>query len=172
MVRPVVPFATNDLTIMVPAGNPGQVTGLADLGRSGLPIAMPELAPGGITVQTRAALVKAGGKELDAAVYDAKIADGTSVPMVIHHRQTPLALMQGIAVAGVTWTSEALFQEQAGHPIAHVTIPDAQNVRAVYTAAAVKDAPHGQAASAWLDFMRSDAAFEVLAPYGFRRPSP
>ena len=40
----------------------------------------------------------------------------------IHHRQTPLFLMQGLADAGVTWKSEAIFQEQAGHPISNIPI--------------------------------------------------
>ena len=33
LAAPVVSFATNDLTIMVPAGNPAHIAGLADLGR-------------------------------------------------------------------------------------------------------------------------------------------
>jgi hypothetical protein len=41
LVAPVVTFATNDLTIMVPAGNPARITGLADLGRADLELAMP-----------------------------------------------------------------------------------------------------------------------------------
>src|ERR1700722_7468113 len=41
LVAPVVTFGTNDLTIMVAAGNPAHVVGLRDLDRAGLALAMP-----------------------------------------------------------------------------------------------------------------------------------
>ena len=63
--------------------------------------------------------------------------------------------MQGRAEAGVTWQSEAMFQEQAGHPIDHVDIPEALNSTAIYAGAVVKGAPHPDAARLWLDFIRS-----------------
>ena len=169
LAAPVVSFATNDLTIMVPKDNPAHITGLADLGRPELAIVMPNPAFEGVAAQIRASLVKVGGEELAKAVYETKVADGSAVLTRIHHRQTPLFLMQGLGQAGVTWTSEAIFQEQQGHPISHVAIPAGQNTRAVYSAAIVPGAPHEQAARAWLDFIRSDAAFAALAPFGFQR---
>jgi ABC-type molybdate transport system substrate-binding protein len=169
LADPVVSFATNDLTIMVPAGNPGHVTGLADLGAATLPIIMPNPAFEGVAAQIRASLVKAGGEDLAKSVYETKVGTGETVLTRIHHRQTPLLLMQGVGQAGVTWTSEALFQEKRGAPISHVAIPDALNTRAVYSAAVIAGAPHEAAAKAWLDFIRSDAAFAALSPYGFQR---
>jgi hypothetical protein len=41
LTGPAVPYATNSLTIMVPADDPGHVTGLADLARPDLPLVMP-----------------------------------------------------------------------------------------------------------------------------------
>jgi ABC-type Fe3+ transport system substrate-binding protein len=38
-----------------------------------------------------------------------------------------------------------------------------------YSAAMVNGAPHPEAALAWLDFIRSDAAFKAFERYGFRR---
>ena len=169
LVAPVISFATNDLTIMVPKDNPAHVKGLADLGRPELAVIMPNPAFEGVAAQIRASLVKAGGEDLASAVYSKKVTDGSTVLTRIHHRQTPLFLMQGLGQAGVTWTSEALFQEQQGHPIAHVAIPAEQNTRAVYSAAVVTGAPHADAAQAWLTFIRSDAAFAALAPFGFQR---
>lgn len=172
LVDPVVSFATNDLAIMVPSGNPAHITGLRDLARSELTLIMPNPAFEGVARQIRASLVKAGGEDLAHQVYDTKVAEGTTVLTRIHHRQTPLFLMQGIGVAGVTWTSEAIFQEKIGHAIAHIVIPPEQNTRAVYSAAMVAHAPHPDAAQAWLDFLHSDAAFAALEPYGFRRVGP
>jgi ABC-type molybdate transport system substrate-binding protein len=169
LVAPVVSFATNDLTIMVPADNPAHISGLADLARPDLPIALPNPAFEGVARQIRATLVKAGGETLAQAVYDTKVAAGTAILTRIHHRQTPLLLMQGQVRAGVTWTSEAIFQERQGHPITHVAIPAEQNTRAIYSAAIVAGAPHPDAARDWLAFIRSDEAFAALAPFGFQR---
>jgi ABC-type molybdate transport system substrate-binding protein len=169
LAPPVISFATNDLTIMVPAGNPAHIASLADLARPDLAVIMPNPAFEGVAQQIRASLVKAGGESLAQAVYDTKVAAGTTVLTRIHHRQTPLFLMQGLGQAGVTWSSEAIFQERQGHPIAHVAIPTEQNTRAIYSAAMVAGAPHADAARAWLKFIHSDAAFAALAPFGFQR---
>ena len=169
LLAPVVSFATNDLTIMVPRDNPARITGLADLGRAGLPIIMPNPAFEGVAAQIKTSLSKAGGEALATTVYEAKVADGSAVLTRIHHRQTPLFLMQGLGQAGVTWTSEAIFQEKQGHPITHVAIPAEQNTRAVYSAAIVSGALHPEAARAWLAFIKTDAAFACLVTYGFQR---
>lgn len=168
LVGPAVPYVTNTLAIMVPKGNPAHITGLADLGRPGVRLVMPNPAFEGIARQIRAALAKAGGEALVTAVYDSKVADGSTILTHIHHRQTPLLLMQGRGDAGVTWQSEALFQEQAGHPIEHVAIPDSDNSTAVYAGAVVKGAPHPEAAQAWLAFIRSPAALAIFERYGFK----
>jgi len=169
LVSPVVTFATNDLTIMVPAGNPARVVTLADLGRGGLALAMPNPEFEGVARQIRASLVKAGGEALAEQVYGQKVKNGETVLTRIHHRQTPLLLMQHLAEAGVTWSSEAIFQEEIGNPIGHVDIPPEVNKLANYSAAMVAGAPHSEAARAWLDFIASDVAFRVLERYGFKR---
>ena len=168
LVAPVVAYATNDLAIMIPKGNPGHVTGLADLGRPGLPLAMPNPAWEGVARQIKAALAAAGGEALVKSVYTDKVASGVTVLTHIHHRQTPLWLMEGRVQAGVTWTSEAVFQEKVGHPIAHITIPAAQNTRAIYSAAMVKGAVHAAAAKAWIKFVASPEAVGILEHYGFQ----
>ena len=168
LVAPVVPYVTNTLTIMIPKDNPAHITGLADLGKANVRLAMPNPEFEGIVRQIQASLEKAGGKALVSAVYEGKVHDGTTQLTHIHHRQTPLWLMQGRAQAGVTWQSEAMFQEQIGHPIGHVDIPAAQNTTAVYAGAVVKDAPHAQAAHQWLDFIRSPEGLAVFERYGFK----
>jgi molybdate transport system substrate-binding protein len=169
LAGPAVPYVTNTLTIMVPAGNPAHVADLADLARPDLHLAMPNPAFEGVARQISASLKKAGGDALATAVYNTKVADGSAILTRIHHRQTPLFLMQGRAQAGVTWQSEAIFQEQVGNPIAHVDIPAAQNTTAIYAGAVVTGAPHADAARLWLSFIHSPAALAIFARYGFRR---
>jgi ABC-type molybdate transport system substrate-binding protein len=169
LVAPVVTFAANDLAIMIPAGNPAQVAALPDLARPGLMLAMPNPEFEGVARQIRASLVRAGGEALAELVYGKKVRDGETLLTRIHHRQTPLFLLQHLVQAGVTWRSEAIFQEEIGNSISHVDIPAEYNTLADYSAAVVADAPHLEAARAWLDFVRSDGAFRILERYGFRR---
>jgi len=159
---------TNTLTIMVPRDNPAHITGLADLGQPGVRLAMPNPAFEGIARQIKQSLTRAGGDALVSAVYDRKVTDGSTVLTQIHHRQTPLFLMQGLADAGVTWQSEALFQEQAGHAIGHIDIPEAENSTAIYAGAEVNGAAHPDAARAWLAFIRSPDALKIFERYGFK----
>jgi ABC-type molybdate transport system substrate-binding protein len=168
LVGPPVPYVTNDLTIMVPKGNPANINSLADLGRPGVRLAMPNPAYEGIVRQIKMALQKVGGTALADAVYETKVKDGSTILTHIHHRQTPLFLMQGLADAGVTWISEAIFQEQIGNPITYIRIPAADNATAVYAGALVAGAPHPEAAKVWLDFIRSPEALRIFEGYGFK----
>lgn len=165
---PAVPYATNTLTIMVPQGNPAHITGLADLGKPEVKLAMPNPEFEGIARQIKASLEHAGGDRLLNEVYGTKVTDGSTVLTHIHHRQTPLWIMQGKVQAGVTWQSEAMFQEQIGHPISHVDIPAADNTTAIYAGAIAKNAPHAAAAQRWLNFIRSPEGISIFEKYGFK----
>lgn len=165
---PAVPYVTNTLTIMVPKGNPGHVTGLKDLGQPSIKLAMPNPQFEGIARQIEASLVKAGGPALEQQVYQTKVQDGSTELTHIHHRQTPLWIMQGKVQAGVTWQSEARFQELQGHPVENIDIPADQNTTAVYAGAVVKDSVHKEAAQRWLDFIRSPQGLAIFERYGFK----
>lgn len=165
---PAIAYVTNDLTIMVLKGNPAHIEGLADLGKPGLRLSMPNPAWEGVSRQIKASLVKAGSDALERMVYETKVQDGQTVLTHIHHRQTPLYLMQGVADAGVTWKSEAIFQEQVGHPIGHVDIPADQNTTAIYAAAVVKGAAHPRAGLMWAEFLHSKPALAIFERYGFK----
>lgn len=168
LVAPAVPYVTNTLTIMVPKGNPGSLHSLSDLGRPGARLAMPNPAFEGIARQIKLSLEKVGGTNLVNLVYEKKVSDGSTILTHIHHRQTPLFLMLGCAQAGVTWQSEAVFQEQIGNPISHVDIPPQDNTSAIYAGALVNGAPHPDAAQAWLAFIRSPQALAIFERYGFK----
>jgi ABC-type molybdate transport system substrate-binding protein len=172
LTGPAVPYVTNQLTIMVRRDNPQHVTSLKDLARPELRLAMPNPEFEGVSRQIKASLVKAGGDALAKAVYEEKVRAGSTELTQIHHRQTALFLMQDRADAGVVWKSEALFQEEIGHPLTHVDIPDAENTTAIYAGALVSGAPHPQAARKWLAFIHSPAAFQIFQRYGFGKYEP
>jgi ABC-type molybdate transport system substrate-binding protein len=153
---------------MVPKGNPANIAKLADLGQKNIRLAMPNPDFEGVTDQIKSSLKKAGGDVLVTAVYETKVKDGSSYLTQIHHRETPIFLMQGRAEAGVTWRSEAIFQEQIGNAIAHVDIPDVENTTGIYAGAVVKGATHKEAAERWLAFLKSAEGARIFARYGFK----
>lgn len=161
-------YARNPLAILVAKGNPKHIAGLADLGRADVRVSMPNPAWEGIAKQIEASYRKAGGDALDHTIMDAKVKDGSTFLTRIHHRQSPLRVLQGESDAAPVWSTEAYFQQQIMHfPVETVTIPASQNVTATYTAARMKDAPHAQAAKDFLAFMQSPAAQAVYRKYGF-----
>lgn len=168
LTSPAVPYATNTLTIMVSQGNPKAISSLSDLGKPEIRLAMPNPKFEGVARQIETSLKKAGGQDLATDVYKTKIADGTTLLTQIHHRQTPLWIMQHKVDAGVTWKSEAMFQEQVGHPIGHVDIPDDQNTTAIYAGALVKNAPHASDGKLWLKFIHSPEGLSIFESYGFK----
>jgi ABC-type Fe3+ transport system substrate-binding protein len=126
----------------------------------------------GVARQIAISMEKAGGAALVDRVMKQKVKDGSTFLTQIHHRQTPMRILNGQSDAGVTWASEVNFQEKIGNPIAGVVIPAAQNTTATYAAAMLKNAPHREAASAWLSFLGSPAAQKAYADYGFKPAKP
>jgi ABC-type Fe3+ transport system substrate-binding protein len=100
-------------------------------------------------------------------VYRSKVQAGSTYLTQIHHRQTAMRIMKGDSDAGVTWSSEVRFQEKIGNPITGVDIPQDQNVTAVYGAAVLRNAPHPEAARAWVAFLNTAEAQAVYKEYGF-----
>ncbi len=168
LVGPPVAYATNDLTIMVPKGNPAGIKGLNDLGKPGVRLVMPNPAWEGVARQIKGALRKAGGSKLEQSVYGDKVKNGQTLLTRIHHRQSPMILMEKKADAGVTWRSEAIFQEQAGHEIENIAIPDNQNVKAIYGAAMIRGAAHPMWAKRWLAFLKTPDAQKIFKKFGFK----
>lgn len=161
-------YARNPLAILVSRGNPKHIGGLADLGRADVRVSMPNPAWEGIARQIEASYRKAGGAALDRTIMVTKVKDGSTFLTHVHHRQSPLRVLQGQSDAAPVWSTEAYFQQQIlHHPVETVAIPAAQNVTAIYTAARMKNAPHEQAAKDFLAFMRSPAAQAVYRKYGF-----
>ncbi|HVY06955.1 MAG TPA: substrate-binding domain-containing protein [Burkholderiales bacterium] len=167
-----VDYARNRLAIMTAAGNPGHIAGWDDLARKDAALCMPNPRWEGIARnQIIPIMRKSGGDALVKAVYEEKVSDGSTFLTQIHHRQTPLRIMQGKCEAGAVWYTEAYFHAtMKQHPVAMVTLPDAQNSFATYTAGLMKDAPHAQAGESFLQFLASTEGQAIYQRYGFLPP--
>ncbi len=167
-VTNVTEYATNTLEIMVAADNPKHIASLNDLGRADVRLSMPNPKWEGVANQIAATLRKAGGDKLYQQVYQEKVASGSTVLTEIHHRQTPMRIMEGKADAGVTWASEVRFQKKIGNPITGVKIPDAQNSTAIYAGGMMTNAPHAEAAAHWLAYLKTPEASAIYEQFGFK----
>ncbi len=163
-------YATNELEIMVHGGNPLHVRSLRDLGGEAVRLSMPNPEWEGVARQIEAALARSGGEALVNQVMKTKVTAGTTYLTHIHHRQTPIRIMSGVSDAGVTWTSEVLFQQKIGNPISGVEIPASENSTATYAAAVLRGAPHADAARAWVAFLTTGEAQTIYRNYGFGPP--
>lgn len=152
-----VPFASNQLTIVVPADNPARVTALQDLSRPGILLV---LAVEGVPVrQYTDAIAARLGPEFTAGFYANLVSEEDNV------RQVLAKVALGEADAGLVYTSDVT-PEMAGQ-VQQIPIPPAQNEVARYPIAVVADAPHAERGQRFLAFVLSDAGQAILVRWGF-----
>lgn len=166
-------YARNRLAILTYLGNPYHISGWRDLARPGLPICMPNPKWEGIARHAIIPALRAtGGEALVHRIYGQKVKDGSTFLTHIHHRQTPLRVMEGKCDAGAVWYTEAYFQADiAQHPVSLVRIARQQNHFVTYAAAVLRNAPHHQAAEAFLRFLTGPKAQAIYRHYRFLPPT-
>lgn len=162
-----VNYARNRLAIMVYNGNPLHVTSVRDLAKPTIRISMPNPQWEGIARVIIRTYRKAGGETLVKDIMERKVKAGTTFLTHIHHRQTPIRIMEKKSDAGPVWYTEARFQEMIGNPISLVKIPAAVNTEVIYTAASLENAPHPRAAKDFLKFLKSKVSQDIYRKYGF-----
>ena len=146
-------FAGNKLQIVVGAGNPKGIHGLADLANPATVVVLcaPAVPCGSYAGQ---ALAKAGVKvtprsqEQDVKSVIAKVALGE-------------------ADAGIVYVTDV---RAAGAKVQGVDIPDDQNVPASYPVAAVKGGQNLAGGRAFAEFLLGATAKSILGRYGFTEP--
>lgn len=153
LVEAPTDFARNRLEIVVAAGNPRGVKGLADLSRSDLRVVLADpLVPAG--KYGRQALEKQGVRvspvslELDVKAELQKVESGE-------------------ADAGIVYVTDAM---AAGSRATGVEIPTDQNVLASYPVAVVKATAHHALARAFVDQLISGSGQAALRSRGFLAP--
>lgn len=165
-------YASNTLALLVARGNPAGITGLGDLARPGLRVALPNPQTEGIGRLALQALAAAGGEELREKVAGAKQRAGETVLTSIHHRQSPAWLAAGTADAAIVWETEARHHAHLGTPVEAVPIEPAANQRGHYAAVAVTGAPHPETAGLFLNYLAGPAGRHRYARHGFTTQHP
>ena len=146
-------FVTNQLQIVVPAGNPGGVAGLDDFANADLLIGLcAEEVPCGEF-----------GREA--------LANAQVTPSVDTNEPDVRALLTKVEAgeldAGIVYVTDVL---AAGDAVEGIDIPADVNVTATYPIAALSDAGNAEVAAAFVEFVLSDDGQEILESYGFDSP--
>jgi molybdate transport system substrate-binding protein len=160
-----VVFAGNELTVIVPADNPGGVSTPFDLAKPGLKViaAGDEVPITTYATQVVDNLAKEPGAPAHfAAAYAANVASKEdNVKAVV----TKVELGEGDA--GIVYVTDAA----ASDKIKTVDVPDSANVQATYAGVVVKASPNADAASKFLDWFAGPDGQAILSSFGFLPPS-
>jgi molybdate transport system substrate-binding protein len=143
-------FAHNKLEIVVGAGNPKHITGLADLAK-----------PGVIYI-TEAATVPAGKYALQSLASAGVKVTPKSLETDVKSVVSKIEL--GEADAGIVYVTDV---KAAGSTVAGVPIPDSVNVIATYPMVAVKGNKNSALGNAFIAYVRSADGQATLQSFGF-----
>lgn len=160
----VVPFATNRLTIIVPAGNPAGVRAATDLARPGLRIiaaGAPVPITGYATQVVDRIAAEPGAPAGFAAAYAANIRSRED-----NVRAVVAKIELGEGDAAIVYLTDA----RGTSKVATVELPDRVNVPASYAGVVIRASQHVAAAEAFLDWFAGPAGQAILTRYGFLPP--
>jgi molybdate transport system substrate-binding protein len=146
-------FARNRLQIAVPPGNPGHVTGLADL-------ADPDR-----TVALCAEQVPCGAAAVEAFRAAGLVPAPDTLEQDVKAALTKVEL--GEVDAALVYRTDVL---AAGDRVEGLAFPEADQAVNDYPLAGLADARNPEGARAFVDYVLSPAGQEVLADAGFDRP--
>jgi molybdate transport system substrate-binding protein len=148
-------FARNTLTLAVPAGNPGKVTGLADLARPELRVAICEpQVPCGTAAKK---LLAAAGVTAEPDTLTTDVKEATSLVSL------------GEADAALIYRTEAAAE---GDAVEAIDVPEAAELVNEYPVAVVADAPNPAGAQLVVAAITGEPGRIILADAGFLEPGP
>jgi molybdate transport system substrate-binding protein len=156
-------FATNVLTVILPAKNPGNISTLHELANKGVSIAAadPSVPVGGYTNDVLEKMGKSSeyGPDYVTAVKGNFVTLETSVSGVVQKVQL------GEVDAGYVYASDAV---AAGDQVKSIEIPTEFNIVADYPIATAKDTGNSALAESFVQYVLSPAGQATLQKYGFK----
>lgn len=162
------PYLHNRLVLIVPEGNPAGIRTVTDMKGDDVRISQPGPMEN-ITKYIIDMYRDAGGDALVSRIMEEKRAEGTTIPTVVHHRETPLRIRKKTVDVGPVWATEALHARNEGLNIQIIEPGETldQRDRVTYYAAKLKKAPNPENAERFLSFLLSREAREIYGRYGF-----
>ena len=148
-------FLENKVVLIVPADSNSNISSFDDLKdiKGNIAIGDPESVPAGQYAQE--VLNNTG-------IWDdvqSKLSLGTDVTAVLNQ------VAQGSAECGIVYATDAKSNDDV--KVVCEASDDQLNTPVIYPVAKIKDAPHSQAADAFLEFLQTQEAKDVFEDYGF-----
>ena len=163
---PAVPFAGNELTVIVPADNPAGIATPADLAKAGVKV----IAAGDAVPITKYAkqlvdnlATKPGYPPGFAAAYAANV-----VSREDNVKAVVAKIELGEGDAGIVYATDAA----ASTRVATIDVPDSANVLATYAGVVLRESPNLAAARGFLAWLAGPDGRAILAGFGFLPPAP
>ena len=146
-------FAGNALQIAVPPSNPGRISGLADLARPGVKVALCQAqVPCGAAA---VAVLGKAGVRLTPVTLEADV------------KATLTKVRTDEVDAGLVYVTDV---RSAGSAVRGIPIPDSLNVRTRYPIGVLREARNPAGGQAFTAYVLSAAGQRVLAAAGFEAP--
>ena len=154
------------VVLLVRAGNPKNIRGISDLMRSDVRVALSSPAREPASFESYSHTLRAqGGPQLPDLLLKKT---STISPIAVHHRENPQFIYDGAAdVALMYYHFGDYLKSRMPEYFDYVTLPVEGNFRDELAISTIRNAPHKDAAGAWTDFIRSDAAAVVYSRHGF-----
>lgn len=146
-------FASNTLTLVVPEGNPADISGLDDLRKDGVNFVRcaPEVPCGAAADE----LEKANGVALSPVSSELSVTDVLG------------KVTSGQADAGLVYVTDA---KAAGGRVETIEVPHSQDVVNYYPVVTFPDSPNATAAREFVDALTSERGQTILRDEGFGAP--
>src|SRR5947209_15873945 len=156
-------FVKNRLTVIIPAGNPGNINSLKDLSRKGvkIDIGAPAVPAGKYSLQVLAKMAQSSnyGPAYENAVKANFVSQETDVKAVVNKVQL------GEVDAGFVYMTDVT--AAVSNKIKMIDIPDNFNVIAQYPIAVTKSSAHSNEARAFVQYILSPEGQAVLQQHHF-----
>ena len=158
------PFAGNQLIIVIPADNPGQISSVADLAKPGIKliVAAEEVPVGRYTQQFLAGASR-------SADLEPTFADDVRANVVSYEQSVRAVLSKiqlGEADAGIVYRSDVAGEQ--GKQVTSIEITGPLNQVATYPIAPIADSDNPALADVFIAFVLSPQGQSILADYGLQ----
>lgn len=159
-----VPFAGNELAVIVPAGNPARIRSPADLAGAGVKVIAAGDAVPITTYATR--LVERLSMEPGYPAGFVAGYTGNVVSREDNAKGVVAKIELGEGDAGIVYVTDA----KASTMVATVDVPESANVPATYAGVVVAESRNVAAARAFLDWLAGPGGQAILGGFGFLPP--
>lgn len=158
------------VVLLIRAGNPKNIRGIADLARDDVRVAMSSPVREPASFESYSNTLRAqGGPQFPELILKKP---NTISPAAVHHRENPQFIFDDKAdVAPMYYHFGDYLKSHLPQQFDYIPLPSEGNFKDEFAISVIRNAPHPKAAAAWLDFIRSDKAAAIYNRNGFEYAS-